>query len=283
MAIFKVENEFNNMLQLSQNEDKWKLLSVTGLNQPPANIITSVVPGFDGARFNSSRLEARNIVITLAIVDHTETNRMILNSVIYSKRYIKVYYKNNSLDVYIEGYVESFEYDVFEQGIKAQISIICTNPYWIDKNSNMAILTPSVDLFEFPFSIPEEGIPLGGLTRDFSNAVINNGTVETGAVITITSNYSTTNPIITNMATHQTMKLNTTLMAGDQIIISTLRSKKFIKKYSNGQMYNIINDLDASSSWINIRPGENTFILQADHGSQFMQASVAVQNLYGGV
>lgn len=283
MAIFKIENEFNNMLQLSQNEDKWQLLSVTGLNQPPASIITSVVPGFDGARFNSSRLEARNIVITLAIVDHTEINRMILNSVIYSKRYIKVYYKNNSLDVYIEGYVESFEYDVFEQGIRAQISIICTNPYWIDNESNVTVITPMVDLFEFPFSIPEEGISLGELTSDFSNIVTNNGTVETGAVITIKSNYVTINPSITNVTTGQTMKINTTIAAGDQVIISTLRSKKFIKKYSAGQMYNIINDLDVSSTWINIIPGENTFILRSDHGSDFMQASVAIQNLYGGV
>lgn len=283
MAIFKVENEFNNLLQLSQNEDKWQLLSVTGLNQPPANIATSVIPNFDGARFNSSRLEPRNIVITLAIKGNVETNRMILNSVIYSKRYLKVYYKNNTVDVYIEGHVESFEYDVFENGVQAQISIICPNPYWIDSNTNISVLTPMIDLFEFPFSLPQEGISFGELINDFSNTLINGGSVQTGAVITITSDYTVLNPSITNVTTAQTMKLNVEITPNDQIVISTLRGKKFISMYSAGNMQNIINNLDESSSWINVVPGENIFTLGADHDLEHMQASVAIQNLYGGV
>lgn len=283
MAVFKVENEFNNLLQLSQNENKWQILSVTGLNQPPANIATSIIPNFDGARFNSSRLEPRNIVITLAIKGNVETNRMILNSIIYSKRYLKVYYQNNTVNVYIEGYVESFEYDVFEKGVQAQISIICPNPYWIDSNTNISVLTPLIDLFEFPFSLPEEGISFGELINNLSNTLINGGSVQTGAVIIMTSDYTVLNPSITNVTTAQTMKLNVEITPNDQIVISTLRGKKFISMYSAGDIQNIINDLDESSSWINVVPGENIFTLGADYGLEHMQASVAIQNLYGGV
>jgi hypothetical protein len=279
MAVFTVENEYNNKLQLSQNENKWQLTSVTGLNQPTANIVTSVIPTFDGSRFNSSRLENRNIVITLAIKGNVETNRMLLNSVIFSKRYIKVYYQNNTLDVYIEGYVESFEYNVFENGVMAQISIICNNPYWIDTNTNMSLLTPIIDLFEFPFSIPEKGIAFGEIIENITNIVQNNGSATTGAIITITTDYTVLNPSITNKTTGQTMLINTELSGNSQIVISTIKGKKSI--YQDG--VNIINDLDSSSEWIEIVAGDNFFTLSADYGIEHMRASVSFQNLYGGV
>ena len=228
MAIFKVENEYNNQLQLSQNENKWQLTSVIGLNQPPANIATSIIPNFDGARFNSSRLEPRNIVITLAIKGNIETNRMLLNSVIFSKRYIKVYYQNNSLNVYQEGYVESFEYDVFEQGVMAQISIICPDPFWRDVETNISVLTPIINLFEFPFTIPEEGIPFGEIIANITNIIQNNGSANTGTIITINSDYTVLNPSITNITTGQTMLINEELANNSQIIISTIRGKKSI-------------------------------------------------------
>lgn len=279
MAIFKVENEYNNQLQLSQNENKWQLTSVTGLNQPPANIATSIIPNFDGARFNSSRLEPRNIVITMAIKGNVETNRMLLNSVIFSKRYIKVYYQNNTLNVYLEGYVESFEYDVFEQGVMAQISIICPDPFWRDVETNTSVLTPIINLFEFPFAIPEEGIPFGEIIANITNIIQNNGSANTGAIITINSDYTVLNPSITNTTTGQTMLINEELTNNSQIIISTIRGKKSI--YMDG--INIINKLDGSSEWIELVPGDNSFSLAANYGLDHMRVSVAFQNLYGGV
>lgn len=283
MPVFTVENEFNNQLRLTQNEDKWQVISITGLNQPNANIATSVIPTFDGSRFNSSRLENRNIVITLAIKGNVETNRMLLNSVIFSKRYIKVYYQNNTLDVYIEGYVEAFEYDIFEQGVMAQISIICPDVYWIDKATNVTLLTPVINLFEFPFSIPEEGIALSELLEQATNVVHNLGTVQTGAVITITTDYTILNPTIMNITTGQTMKINEEMTANDQIIISTVQGNKYIQMYSGGTTENIINKLDTPMEWITIVPGDNTFSVSADYGTEHMTVSVAIQNLYGGV
>lgn len=283
MPTVKIENEWNNQLQLTQNEDKWQLISMTGLNPPPANIATSIIPGFDGSRFNSSRLESRNVVITLALKGNVEINRMLLNAIILPKRYIKIYYKNNTLDVYIEGYVDTFEYDIFEQGVIAQASIICTAPYWIDCKENTTVLSSIVNLFEFPFSIPKEGIALSETLVSASSDVVNSGTEQTGVTITIDCNHNVLNPTVTNITTQQSMTLNTEIMKGDQIVINTVQGNKYISKYSNDIVTNIINSLDESSQWINLLPGDNMLMISADYGANNMTVTVSMQNRYGGV
>lgn len=284
MPAFSIENEYNNQLQLTQNEKRWQLTSVTGLNSPPAAISTSVVPTFDGERFNSARLEARNIVISLVINGDAEANRMALNKVILPKRYIKIYYQNKSLNLYIEGYVESFEYNVFEDNkIHAQASIICPDPYWKDAGESEAILTPVVDLFEFPFAIPAEGIALSELLIVTGAGITNQGTIQAGLIITIEASREVLNPYITNATTGEKMLLNTELTKGEVATISTTRGSKYIRKYSGGTITNILNDLDDSSQWISLAIGENKFTYGADYGAENMTVKIQYRNLYGGV
>lgn len=284
MPYFSIENEYNNNLQLTQNEKRWQLTSVTGLNSPPAAIYSSVVPTFDGERFNSARLEARDIVITLAINGDAEANRMALNKVILPKRYIKIYYQNKSLNVYIEGYVESFEYDVFaDNKIVAQASIICPDPYWRDQEQSEAVMTPVVDLFEFPFSIPEEGIALSELLTITGGDITNQGSAQSGLLITIEASREVLNPYIINATTGAKMLLNTEMTRGEVININTIRGSKYIRKYSDGVTTNILNDLDESSQWISLALGENRFTYGADYGEENMAVKIQYRNLYGGV
>lgn len=283
MPIVKIENELRSQLRLTQNERRWQLIGMTGLNPPPANIVTSVIPGFDGSRFNSSRLESRNVVITLALKGNVEFSRMLLNAVVMPKRYLKIYYKNNTLDVYIEGYVDTFEYDIFEQGVTAQISIICTDPYWAEKEETKTHISSIIGLFEFPFSIPKEGIAMSEMLSNASKEVINSGAVQTGVMITIECNHKVINPSVINATTRQIMKLNTELYDGDQIVINTVQGNKYIRKYSDGEIINVINSLDESSQWISVLPGVNTFLTLADYGTSGMTVTVSMQNRYGGV
>jgi len=283
MPVFSIENEFNNTLQLTQNEKLWQVTSVTGLNPPPAAIATSVVPTFDGERFNSSRLQARNIVITLVINGDAEANRMALNKVILPKRYIKVNYQNKSKNLYIEGYVESFEYDVYENKITAQASILCPDPYWKDAEQSAAIMTPVVDLFEFPFSLPEEGIALGEILTLTEGDITNNGSIQAGCVISVEASREVLNPYIENVTTGEKMLINTELTKGDILTINTTRGSKSVQLYADGVTTNILNDLDESSQWITLAIGANTFIYGADYGAENMTVKIQYRNLYGGV
>lgn len=284
MPVISIENEYNNQLKLTQNEKRWQVTSMTGLNSPPAAISSSVVPTFDGERFNSARLEARNIVITLAINGNAETNRMALNKVILPKRYIKIYYRNNSLNLYIEGYVESFEYDVYaDNKIIAQASIICPDPYWKDTEQTGAQLMPVVNLFEFPFSLPEEGIALSELLTITGASITNQGTIQAGLNITIEAGNEVLNPYIINATTGEKMLLHTEMTKGDVITINTTRGNKYIRMYKDGATQNIINDMDENSQWISLAIGENSFTYGAEYGAENITVRIEYRNQYGGV
>ena len=52
MFICKVENTRNNILTLTQNEDNFQVLKITGLNPPKAQINTTKMATLDGKKFN---------------------------------------------------------------------------------------------------------------------------------------------------------------------------------------------------------------------------------------
>ena len=283
MYTLKIENEYHSQLELTHNETKWQVTSITGLNPPAASISSSVVAGFDGERFNSSRLDKRNIVISFVINTNVEANRMLLNSIIFPKRYIKVYYKNSSKDLYIEGYVESFEYDIFSSKCACQLSIICPTPFWIDNNITSVTLSPVVSLLEFPFSIPVEGIAFSEFVGIQSNMVANNGNIQTGIEIELEAMHNVIQPTIMNVTTGENMTIETELQSGDRILISTIRGNKYVKSDCNCVESNLINNLTDDSKWIQLIPGQNRFSYSATYGSEYITLTVKHRDLFGGV
>lgn len=283
MYTLKIENEYHSQLELTHNESAWQVTSVTGLNPPTAVISTAAVTGFDGERFNSSRMDKRNIVINLVINSNVDANLTRLNRVIFPKRYIKIYYKSVSKDLYIEGYVEAFEYDHFDNKIACQLSVICPSPFWVSNELTAALLSPVVDLFEFPFSIPVEGIALSEFVTSKTGIVANNGNIETGAIIEIDATHNIVEPTVINVTTGQRMTVRTELKTGDRIIISTVKGSKYIKSDCNCVEDNIINDLTVDSEWIQLLPGNNQFNYAAAYGTDNMRITVKHRELYGGV
>lgn len=96
----RIENYINDILTLTQNENDFQILSIEGLNPPNAQINTAVIAGMDGARFNSSKLATRNIVVYIKIRGDIEKNRLRLYSFFVTKQWCRFYYKNGSLDVF---------------------------------------------------------------------------------------------------------------------------------------------------------------------------------------
>lgn len=283
MFTLKIENEYHSQVKLTQNENKWQITRVTGLNPPAAVISTAAVAGFDGERFNSSRMGKRNIVIDFVINGSVDRNLTELNSVIFPKRYIKVYYASRSKDLYIEGYVEAFEYDHFNNKCACQLSVICLSPFWISNELTEANLSPVVDLFEFPFSIPVEGIALSEFVGSRTGIVPNRGNIETGAIIEIEAVHNIVEPYIVNITTGEKMTIRRELKTGDRIIISTIKGDKYIKSDCNCVESNIINYLTSDSSWIKLVPGNNQFNYAAVYGTDNMRVTVKHRDLYGGV
>ena len=278
-----VETPRGDSITLSQNTGKYSLINVEGLAPPNAAINVAVNANFDGSTYTSSRMNERNIVIQFAIEGNVEENRIALYKVFRPKSPVRVRYTNNHRNVYIDGYVETFECNFFEEKEVAQISIICPYPYFSDENNidfDFSTVTP---LFEFPFDIDEDGIPFSTIVVGQEKNIINNGDIETGMLIQFTAAGGCTNPTIYNTVTNEKIKVNITMSAGDVLEVNTNRGKKSVRLTSGGSTTNVINYLDKTSRWLQLEVGDNLFMTEATTGGENLLCNVIYDNLFGGV
>ena len=75
MYTAQIENSGGESLRLTQNEEQFQVVGIAGLNPVPAHVNLTDVAGLDGGVFNSSKLNTRDIVITLKINGDAEENR----------------------------------------------------------------------------------------------------------------------------------------------------------------------------------------------------------------
>lgn len=293
MFNLKVENANGQQLTLTHRESEYQVVQIDGLNPPNALLNSSTVAGMDGSRFASSRLEARNIVITIKVNGDVEANRLFLYKYFRTKQYCKIYFKNGSRDVYAEGYVETIETNLFENGQSMQISIVCHNPYFKAVDEIVNDISQVIGVFEFPFAFGADGVVAGTTTDDaieFSRIdkdryvnVINNGDDVSGFIIEIMASGSVVNPKIFSIDTNEQMIVNTSLVAGDLLIINTQQGEKSITLRRNGVDTNYLRYLRKNSSWLKLNTGDNQFTIDADTGADLMQVLFKYRTKYEGV
>lgn len=282
MYSLKVENDRGNILELTNNQD-YTVFKIEGLNPPQVTINSSVNTTTDGSSINSARLENRNIVIYTTIDGDVETNRINLYKYFPVKKSIKLYFKNNSRDVYIEGTVELIECDQFTNKEVAQISIICPKPYFKDIENLVTSFGDVSSMFEFPFSISKTGIEISGITTNQRRSIINTGDIETGVIIKLFSTGTVVNPVIYDVLKRTQLKLNFTMLASDTIVINTNVGEKFIELIRDGVTYNAMGYMAQDSTWFIMEAGDNVFTYDADSGNSYLQLTFTTSILYSGV
>jgi hypothetical protein len=88
------------------------------------------------------------------------------------------------------------------------------------------------------------------------------------------------------------MKINTdkllaltgsVIIAGDDIIISTVKGNKYITLLRDGVYINILNCLDKNVDWLQLSKGDNVFAFTAETGNAVLQFRIENQTVYEGV
>lgn len=282
MFTLKVENKNGEVLTLRQNKN-YAVTKIEGLNPPSATINFSEIAGVDGGLFNSSRVEMRNIVLTIKPLPPVEKNRLNLYKYFNIKQWCKIYYSNASLDVQTEGYIETIEANLFSKSEEIQVSIMCPKPYFESLSEIYSDISKVVANFEFPFAIEKEGIEFSRIEKDEFALVINSGDIESGVIIEIVAKGAVTNPIIYNTGTGGMFGLNITLNEFDKIVINTNSGEKGVHLISGGVETNIINKIMSGVEWFKLTPGDNTFSYDATSGTEQMSIVFRHSTKYGGV
>ena len=280
MYKLSVKNAAGDTLHLSQNKN-YAVTGIEGLTPVAATINTSNAGMLDGAVYNSARLSYRNIVITASIVQDVESARIKLYDYFQTKQFCKLFFENDSRNVYIDGYVETFECDLFALGETVQISIICPDPYFKDTRTKTDTGSTVVSLFEFPTEF--NNVEFSRLISDAAITVSNNGDISAGFDIEIHFIGNVKNPVLYSATTGGYFGLNSQFVAGDRVVINTRNGKKSVKLIRFGVEINQFNNIQSGSTWLQLTRGVNTFTFNADSGVNNMQISITHTDLYAGV
>lgn len=234
-----------------------------GLTPPRATLNYSVVGTNDGSIFNSARLENRNLVLQITPLQDIERSRINLYRFFRVKQLCTFYFKNGSRDVYIEGYVESVDGDLFSNKQTIQISIMCTKPYFKAIEETVTDVSQIMPLFSFPFAISAAGIEFSEILKRPERNVYNDGDSETGVIIELRAIGAVSNPRIYEEAGGG-IGINIDMLEGDIITINTNVGEKAVTLFRDGVETNIINKVQPNPTWFKLQPGDNVFSYAAD-------------------
>ena len=284
MFSLTLENRNGDQLTFDQNSP-FTISEIQGLNPPDASINTNQVALIDGARFNSAKLNMRTINVAFAIEYNAAANRIETFKVLKSKQYVKLYYKGQYRNVWIEGYIESIDITYFEMKQVVTCSILCPFPYFKEAQQMVDEIKNIISAFHFPFASTEEPeLLFGYLSDDVAVHVDNDGDVECGLIIELYARSPVSNPKIWDYVARQYIGLTYNMQKADLITIDTRQGQKSVTLLRNGVESNLFNYVMQGSTWLQLSPEGDTFTYEVGTGNN---ADLAVtfkhDNLFEGV
>lgn len=271
--------------------------SVEGLGPGKSTVNVNEIATSDGGVFASSRMNARNIILTLGMMFDPliEDARHKIYKYFPIKKSIILTIETDYRTSFIEGYVESNEPDIFSEEETAQISLICPNPWFYDIGGSKDAFSGVEELFEFPFSnesVTEDLIEFGNIRQGTVVGINYKGDIDTGILMRIRFGEVTDKMIIYNVDTSEKMTLWLSRIADitgeklskkDEIEISTFTGSKYIYLWRNGRYYNIFPVLDHFTSWFKLSTGINQFAFSANGHESDIIIEFKYKNMYGGI
>lgn len=151
-----VLNELGDMVKVTladgEPDHGLLLINMDGLGPAKANINTSVLSTADGDRYNSARLDKRNITIQFKFTNDIETTRQFTYQMFPIKKPVDLVIETDNHTLTTTGYIETNEPNIFSDSEGCSISIICPDPYFYLLDVGDIEISISNGLFEFPYS-----------------------------------------------------------------------------------------------------------------------------------
>ena len=283
MFTLTAENPRGEKLTLTEYRSAFQV-TYTGLGPVGADVITAELGMVDGEKYNSARVGRRNVVLTVAICNNVEANRLRLYNWFTPKQWVKLHYKNGTREVYTEGVVEGCELNQFEAVQRVQISIICPQPYLIGAEEIVKDISGVESLFSFPFSIEAVGVPFSDLSGADYAILHNSGDVATGFVISIYAREDVVGPVIYNAVTNEAFRVTGTLEAGHTLTIDTRAgNKRLTITDPSGTVQNALYRKQKGSIWLQLESGDNYLSYAAASNAEAMLVTLQHNDLFVGV
>lgn len=275
------------------------IITADGLGSLTGVVNTVGGPNYNGSEINSSRVEQRDIKLTIAVLgggDREETARLSLYDHFPLLQQITLIVETDTRVAYIVGVVEDRELNIFNKIENAVVSILCPKVWFRDTKSEIITFSGSVPRFSFPFSnnsLTQKLIVFGDELDYVNRNVYNNGDVSTGVIFKLHCSGPVGGEIyIHNVYYRETMRINVSeletilgspLVLGDDIFINTNVGEKSVVVVRGGVEYDCLNALDKNPDWISLRPGDNSIAYSSSVGDDNLGMTLFYDVLYEGV
>lgn len=259
------------------NTDPVQVRNIDGLGPVKADILSTQFATGDGELYQGSSVGKRNIVMTLGFnPDWEEQTMSSLRHQLYRyllpKAWTKLrFFSDDMPTVDIEGYVESFEPNIFSQDPEVQVSVICPKPDFIEVDAIVytGLVDDGTTVLEFEYE----------------------GTVETGFEVRIDQTPANVSYVGALQVLMQQEPEDAEIFIVSSITsngtyyfkLSTIRNAKRVSKVAlaDGAVTNLLQYVDDDSVWPSIKPGTNLFSMIAAENDQAW--TMAFFNRFGGL
>lgn len=154
---------------------------------------------------------------------------------------------------------------------KFLIQIFCNFPLFKSVKTYGAKLVEAAGMFHFPWIIPKEGMIMSARKETAFTEIINFGTVDVGCKIILDAHGAVNNPTLINVMTHEVIKLNKILVAGEHIVINTNKGERSIMgRIGDVEEESYLDYFDLNSSWLYLPVGSSLFTIKSytDEGEE---------------
>ena len=270
-------NKHNQVLDLLNNRNRFIMTACEGLHGVETEIPESETAYTDGAIIKEENVKAlpRGIELTFTLRGNVKDSIDYFTSIVKSKQLVTLREIEGNRDITIQGIATIPPYSRMMQTCKIVLTIYCGQPYWEDLNNMVEVISNIINLLHFPtegqyFTV--DGRPFGAIQTDLTKTFENKSDTTVGLIINLIALGEVKKPRIVCGSGSQVgwyMQLNLTLQPNDELVISTVKTKKYIT--INGlETYNgepILNYLEwQGNDWLQLETGKNTFSVTTEDG-----------------
>jgi len=277
------ENSQNTRLNLIDDSSPIDVISLDGFSETDYTITTSKNSGQDGETYTGATADKRNLVITGDIVGDFRRNRDKLYSFFQPRSEGVIYYYEDDTDAGREAayYVESIKIDNYGVIRGCTISLICPDPLFYDLDEELLQLATWQGRIIFPLYIVDPFVVTEKVST-LIGAIYNASNVTQGITVKFRASGAVTNPSLYDVNRHNKMQINTTMLDGDQIVITTGQNDKRVQLVSGGVTTSINNLMAYPLVWLQAYPGDNLFRYDAESGIDNLNVSILRRRAYWG-
>ncbi len=265
------------------DEQAYGLIAIQGLQPPKALIQCGSLPQMDGSIFLQSKIEQRNIVLTLQVLSDAEVNRRRLYDIFKIKQKGTVTIALKEQTVSIDAICESIEIVPMAWPLRAIISLICPQPYFETEDSVVLEMSSIEATLSFPLALSTTGSPIGTLTPATAINAVNFGDIPCGFTVRFQCIAPVENPKLIHMTTGETIQLMLTMTPGQIIEIQTDLGHKRIEEIQGSSQINRFNTLKLGSTFFQLKEKDNILFATSDSGSASLLTQLTYRPKISGV